>query len=58
MIDVVRQKKDLVDISFMPEDMLYLDSLAKENKSTVVVDCESPECRINCGVSKRENENR
>jgi len=39
MIDVVRQKKDLVDISFMPEDMLYLDSLAKENKSTVVMDC-------------------
>jgi lysine 6-dehydrogenase len=39
MVNVIMQKKDLVDISFMPEDVLYLDSFAKENKSTVVIDC-------------------
>jgi lysine 6-dehydrogenase len=39
MICVIREKKDLVDISFMPEDALYLDSMAKENKVTVVMDC-------------------
>lgn len=39
MIQVIKQKKDLVDISFMPEDVLHLDSLAKENKVTVVMDC-------------------
>lgn len=39
MIQVINQKKDLVDISFLPEDVLYLDALAKENKVTVVMDC-------------------
>lgn len=39
MIQVINQKKDLVDISFMPEDVLYLDSLARENDVTVVMDC-------------------
>jgi lysine 6-dehydrogenase len=36
---VIKQKKDLVDISFMPEDAMHLDPLAKENGVTVVVDC-------------------
>jgi len=39
MIQVIRNGKDLVDISFLPEDVLYLDSMAKENKVTVVMDC-------------------
>lgn len=39
MIQVIKQKKNLVDISFLPEDVLSLDSLAKENKVTVVMDC-------------------
>ena len=39
MIQVIKQKKNLVDISFLPEDVLYLDSMAKENKVTVVMDC-------------------
>jgi saccharopine dehydrogenase-like NADP-dependent oxidoreductase len=39
MIQVIKQGKDLVDISFLPEDVLYLDSLAKEHKVTVVMDC-------------------
>lgn len=39
MIRVINQNKDLVDISYMPEDALYLDSLAKENGVTVVMDC-------------------
>ncbi len=39
MIQVINQKKDLVDISFLPEDILYLDPLAKENNVTVVMDC-------------------
>jgi len=39
MLQVIRQQKDLVDISFMPEDAMQLDSLAKENKVTVVMDC-------------------
>jgi lysine 6-dehydrogenase len=39
MIQVIKQKKNLVDISFLPEDVLYLDSLAKENGVTVVMDC-------------------
>ena len=37
--EVIRQKKDLVDISFLPEDAMYLDTLAKENNVTVVIDC-------------------
>jgi lysine 6-dehydrogenase len=39
MITVIKSKKNLVDISFLPEDVLYLDSLAKENNVTVVMDC-------------------
>jgi lysine 6-dehydrogenase len=39
MITVINQKKDLVDISFLPDDVLYLDALAKEKKVTVVMDC-------------------
>lgn len=39
IIQVISQKKNLVDISFMPEDILYLDSFAKENHVTVVMDC-------------------
>ena len=39
MIQVINQKKDLVDISFLPEDVLHLDFLAKENNVTVVMDC-------------------
>lgn len=39
MLQVIHQKKDLVDISFLPEDVLHLDTLAKENKVTVVMDC-------------------
>ena len=39
MIQVINQKKDLVDISFLPDDVLYLDALAKEKKVTVVMDC-------------------
>ncbi|MFO7828823.1 MAG: saccharopine dehydrogenase C-terminal domain-containing protein, partial [Bacteroidales bacterium] len=36
---VVLNKKDLVDISFLPEDVLDLDHLAKENGVTVIMDC-------------------
>jgi lysine 6-dehydrogenase len=39
MTQVINQRKNLVDISFLPEDVLYLDSLAKEKKVTVVMDC-------------------
>jgi len=39
MIQVIKGGKNLVDISFLPEDVLYLDSLAKENGVTVVMDC-------------------
>jgi lysine 6-dehydrogenase len=39
MKEVINQKKDLVDISFLPEDVSYLDSLAKTNNVTVVMDC-------------------
>jgi saccharopine dehydrogenase-like NADP-dependent oxidoreductase len=39
MIQVINQKKDLVDISFMPEDVLHLDSLAKQNNVKVIMDC-------------------
>ena len=39
MQKVIKQKKDLVDISFMPEDVLHMDSLARENGVTVVMDC-------------------
>lgn len=39
MINIIKCKKNLVDISFLPEDVLYLDTLAKENNVTVVMDC-------------------
>jgi lysine 6-dehydrogenase len=39
MMRVIRQKKDLVDISFMPEHVMDLDALAKENNVTAVMDC-------------------
>lgn len=39
MEQVIRQKKDLVDISFLPEDAEHLDSPARENGVTVVMDC-------------------
>ena len=39
MVKVIKGKKNLVDISFLPEDVLYLDGLAKENNVTVIMDC-------------------
>lgn len=36
---VIECGKDIVDISFFPEDALELDRLAKEKKVTAVVDC-------------------
>jgi lysine 6-dehydrogenase len=39
MAKVINLKKDLIDISFMPEDVLYLDPLARDNRVTVVMDC-------------------
>jgi len=36
---VIEAGKDIVDISFMPENFMQLDSLAKENNVTAVVDC-------------------
>jgi len=39
MTTVIESKKNLVDISFLPEDVLHLDKLAKENNVTVVMDC-------------------
>ncbi len=39
MITVIKSKKNLVDISFLPEDVMHLDGLAKENNVTVVMDC-------------------
>lgn len=39
MEKVIKQKKDLVDISFMPEDVMPLDSMARDNGVTVVMDC-------------------
>jgi saccharopine dehydrogenase-like NADP-dependent oxidoreductase len=36
---IVRSKKNVVDISFFPEDALALDALAKEHGVTAVVDC-------------------
>jgi len=37
--EVIEAKKDIVDISFFPEDPFELDKLAKENGVTVVTDC-------------------
>ncbi len=39
IINVIKNKKNLVDISFLPEDIMHLDALAKENNVTVVMDC-------------------
>lgn len=36
---VIRCKKNVVDISFFPEDALELDQLAKEHDVTAIVDC-------------------
>ena len=36
---VIEAGRDLVDISFMPEDARALDGLARERRVTVVVDC-------------------
>jgi lysine 6-dehydrogenase len=36
---IIEARKDVVDISFFPEDALELDKLAKENGVTAVVDC-------------------
>lgn len=36
---VIAAGKDVVDISFSPEDTLQLDALAKENQVTAIVDC-------------------
>ena len=35
---IIEEKKDVVDISFFPEDSLELSKLAKENKVTAIVD--------------------
>lgn len=37
--EVIEAGKDIVDISFFPEDPLQLDELAKKNEVTVVTDC-------------------
>ena len=37
--NVIKNKKDLVDISFLPEGVLDLDKMAKENGVTVIMDC-------------------
>lgn len=36
---VINAKKNVVDISFFPEDALQLDTLAKQNNVTAIVDC-------------------
>ena len=36
---VIEAGKNIVDISFFPEDALQLDALAKEKKITAIVDC-------------------
>lgn len=36
---IIESKKDLIDISFFPEDPFELDELAKENGVTVITDC-------------------
>jgi saccharopine dehydrogenase-like NADP-dependent oxidoreductase len=37
--NVIKNNKDLVDISFLPEGVLDLDEMAKEHGVTVVMDC-------------------
>jgi saccharopine dehydrogenase-like NADP-dependent oxidoreductase len=39
MKQVILSKKDIVDISFFPEDPFALDKLAKENNITAIMDC-------------------
>ncbi len=39
MTRVIEQGKNLVDISFLPEDVRFLDNLAKDKGVTVVMDC-------------------
>ena len=39
MKNVIKAKKNIVDISFYPEDPFKLDQLAKENNVTAVMDC-------------------
>jgi saccharopine dehydrogenase-like NADP-dependent oxidoreductase len=36
---IIKAKKNVIDISFFPENSLELDALAKENKVTAIVDC-------------------
>ncbi|MDQ6755724.1 MAG: saccharopine dehydrogenase NADP-binding domain-containing protein, partial [Bacteroidota bacterium] len=36
---VIKAKKNVVDISFFPENAFELDALAKENNITAIVDC-------------------
>lgn len=36
---VIRARKDMVDISFFPEDPFHLDELAKAHNVTIVTDC-------------------
>jgi len=36
---IIKAKKNVVDISFFPENALKLDALAKENNVTAIVDC-------------------
>ena len=37
--EIIKAKKNVVDIAFFPEDPFELDELAKENNVTAVVDC-------------------
>lgn len=37
--EIIGLKKDLVDISFIPEDVMFLDSMARKNNVTAVTDC-------------------
>tara|TARA_B100000963_G_scaffold57446_1_gene45513 strand:+ start:2759 stop:3865 length:1107 start_codon:yes stop_codon:yes gene_type:complete len=39
MRDVIESKKNIVDISFYPEDPFGLDKLAKQNKVIAIMDC-------------------
>ncbi|MCB2196165.1 MAG: saccharopine dehydrogenase NADP-binding domain-containing protein [Bacteroidetes bacterium] len=39
MKNVIKNKKNLVDISFLPEDVLDLDQMAKDHNVTVIMDC-------------------
>ena len=36
---VIRARKNIVDVSFFPEDPFQLDELAKEKSVTAIVDC-------------------